>query len=95
MAEASSQWAASEWQQQGQPTMTSGSRALPPGHRLAARAGQRLRDLRNGLQDLRLFARQGLAVARDWRPERPLKVVAGFAAAAFLLGVALRIRREQ
>lgn len=67
-------------------------------HEVADRANRRMDELKQRLQwrvdELRRSARRWMADAQHWETERPLQVIAGCAAAAFLLGVALRVRRS-
>ncbi len=68
------------------------------GVELTEAASNRLQELRSNLSrkvsDVRTTARVRLAQAREWQPEQPLRVILTVAAAAFALGVVLRLWRS-
>lgn len=65
---------------------------------IRGRANGRLREFRrhagHRLGALRHNAQQRLEDAGDWRPQRPLQVIAASAGAAFVVGVMLRVWRS-
>ena len=64
----------------------------------AGRANHSIENLKRRLDwrvdNMRRSARHWLREAKKWEAERPLQVIAGCAALAFVVGVALRVRRN-